>query len=188
MVQTQPASDDREPGCVTGRAEDDGMTSASDEGLEALYRAQRLAMVRLARLLTDSPAVAEEIVQEAFIRFARSLGHKDEPAAYLRVIVVNLCRSYQRRSIVERRFAPKPTTVFGMPEIDETWDLVRKLPFRQRAVLMLRYYEDLSVADIAQVLGCRPGTVKSSLHRGLAVLRQQLGAADQRTTGGKADA
>ena len=188
VAQTQPASDDRKPHSTGGRLEDHGMTSLSNEGLEALYRTQRLAMVRLARLLTDSPAVAEEIVQEAFIRFARSVGGKEQPAAYLRVIVVNLCRSHQRRTIVERRFAPKPATLSGLPEIDETWDLVRKLPFRQRAVLMLRYYEDLSVADIALVLGCRPGTVKSTLHRGLAVLRKQLGDADQRFTGGKTDA
>jgi RNA polymerase sigma-70 factor (sigma-E family) len=188
VAQTQPASDDRQPEPTASPVKSEGDTSPSNEGLESLYRAQRLAMVRLARLLTDSPAVAEEIVQEAFIRFAQSAGRKDEPAAYLRVIVVNLCRSHQRRTIVERRFAPKSATLSGLPEIDETWDLVRKLPFRQRAVLMLRYYEDLSEADIARVLGCRPGTVKSSLHRGIAVLRKQLGETEQKYTGGKSDA
>jgi RNA polymerase sigma factor (sigma-70 family) len=132
-------------------------------------------MVRLARLLTGSPAVAEELVQDAFIKFARSAGKKDEPAAYLRVIVVNLCRSQQRRNLIERRLAPKAPVASGAADIDETWDVIRKLPFRQRAALMLRYYEDLPEADIACLLGCRPGTVKSALHRGLAALRKELG-------------
>jgi RNA polymerase sigma factor (sigma-70 family) len=144
--------------------------------------------VRLARLLTDSTPVAEEMVQEAFIRFARSPGRKDEPAAYLRVIVVNLCRSQQRRKLIERRMTPRAPLLSGIPEIDETWDLVRRLPFRQRAVLMLRYYEDLSEADIARVLNCRPGTVKSALHRGLAALREQLAEAEGDAKGGPTDA
>ena len=131
--------------------------------------------------------MAEEIVQEAFIRFARSPGRKDEPAAYLRVIVVNLCRSQQRRTLVERRMPPKAPLLSGIPDIDETWELVRNLPFRQRAVLMLRYYEDLSEADIARLLNCRPGTVKSALHRGIAALRKQLGESRQPGSGGDAE-
>ncbi|MGH9007751.1 MAG: SigE family RNA polymerase sigma factor [Acidimicrobiales bacterium] len=153
----------------------DAVMGAQPSGqVENLYRSQRAPMVRVARLLTGSSVVAEEVVQEAFIRFARSSGVKHEPAAFLRVIVVNLCRSQQRRTVIERRFSPRPPTDTGMPEIDEMWELVRRLPFRQRAVLMLRYYEDLPEAEIARVLSCRPGTVKSSLHRGLAALRRQL--------------
>ena len=184
MAQIDPASDGNHAGSggskansIPGISESDRMSQLEDD-VEDLYRSQRIAMVRLARLLTDSSAVAEEIVQEAFIRFARSPGRKNEPAAYLRVIVVNLCRSQQRRTLIEWRMAPRPPLLSGIPEIDETWDLVRKLPFRQRAVLMLRYYEDLSEADIARVLNCRPGTVKSALHRGIAALRKQLGEAD----------
>jgi RNA polymerase sigma factor (sigma-70 family) len=172
------------PKSIAGHSEGGGMLQP-EGGVEDLYRSQRNVMVRLARLLTDSPAVAEEIVQEAFIRFARSPGRKDEPAAYLRVIVVNLCRSQQRRTLLERRTAPKAPLLSGIPEIDETWDLVRTLPFRQRAVLMLRYYEDLSEADIARVLSCRPGTVKSALHRGLAALRRQLSDAESAPRGGQ---
>jgi RNA polymerase sigma factor (sigma-70 family) len=63
---------------------------------------------------------------------------------------------------------------FKDPEIDETWVAVCRLPFRQRAVLALRFYEDMSEAEIARVLGCRPGTVKSGLHRGLSRLREEL--------------
>ena len=194
MAQTDPASDgphvsssDSKPNSTPRVSESPRMSQLEDD-VEDLYRRQRLAMVRLARLLTDSTPVAEEMVQEAFIRFARSPGRKDEPAAYLRVIVVNLCRSQQRRKLIERRMAPKAPLLSGIPEIDETWDLVRRLPFRQRAVLMLRYYEDLSEADIARVLNCRPGTVKSALHRGLAALRKQLAEAEGDAKGGPTDA
>jgi RNA polymerase sigma factor (sigma-70 family) len=194
VAQTELASDDVHlstrgvgPKSIAGDSERGGMLQPVG-GVEDLYRSQRNAMMRLARLLTDSPAVAEEIVQEAFIRFARSPGQKDEPAAYLRVIVVNLCRSQQRRTLLERRIAPKAPLLSGIPEIDETWDLVRTLPFRQRAVLMLRYYEDLSEADIARVLKCRPGTVKSALHRGLAALRKQLGDTESAPRGGQNNA
>ena len=190
VAQTQLSSDDAQlrrrglgPKSMAEDSERGGMLQP-DGGVEDLYRSQRHTMVRLARLLTDSPAVAEEIVQDAFIRFARSPGQKDEPVAYLRVIVVNLCRSQQRRMLLERRVAPKAPLLSGIPEIDETWDLVRTLPFRQRAVLMLRYYEDLSEADIARVLNCRPGTVKSALHRGIAALRKQLGDAERASRGG----
>ena len=188
MAQNEPASDENPPSSTSSRTMNGGMALQSNASIEHLYRTQRIAMVRLARLLTDSPAVAEEIVQEAFIRFARSRGEKDVPAAYLRVIVVNLCRSQQRRTLIERRVASKAPLLSGMPEIDETWDLVRKLPFRQRAVLMLRYYEDLSEADIARVLDCRPGTVKSALHRGLAALRKELGDTEDDFTGGQGNA
>jgi RNA polymerase sigma-70 factor (sigma-E family) len=156
--------------------------------MEALYRSHQRPMVRLARLLTGSPAVAEEIVQEAFIKFARSTGTKDEPAAYLRVIVVNLSRSQQRRTLLERRLAPEAPVLSGIADIDETWGVLRKLPFRQRAALMLRYYEDLSEADIARVLDCRPGTVKSALHRGLAALRKELGDSSEGREGRQSDA
>ena len=194
MAQTDPASDATHLGSGSSKSNfapgfpDSDTMSQPDDDVEDLYRSQRLAMVRLARLLTDSSAVAEEIVQDAFIRFARSPGRKNEPAAYLRVIVVNLCRSQQRRTLIERRLAPRAPLLSGIPEIDETWDLVRKLPFRQRAVLMLRYYEDLSEADIARVLNCRPGTVKSALHRGIAALRKQLGERDPGSKGGPSNA
>jgi len=141
-----------------------------EDAMAAFYREHGRIVLAQVLLVTGERVLAEEIVQEAFIKFARSAGKKDEPAAYLRVIVVNLCRSQQRRTLIERRLAPKASPLSGVNEIDETWDVLRKLPFRQRSVLMLRYYEDLSEAEIAHVLGCRPGTVKSSLHRGLAAL------------------
>jgi RNA polymerase sigma factor (sigma-70 family) len=142
--------------------------------LESLFRAQRLPMVRLAHLITGSNAVAEEVVQEAFIRLQKNWHRADNPAAYLRTIVINLCKTQLRRRDRERRFDQPAQRATVQPEIDETWATVCRLPFRQRAALALRFYEDLEEAEIARILGCRPGTVKSTIHRGLARLRKEM--------------
>jgi RNA polymerase sigma-70 factor (sigma-E family) len=146
----------------------------SPPDLTALYRRQRMAMVRLAVLLTGSPAVAEEIVQEAFLRMHRQRGAPENPDGYLRTTVANLARSHLRRLRLERRYTPEAPVTTQIPEVDETWTAVARLPFRQRAVLVLRFYDDLSEPDIAPVLRCRPGTVKSRMHRALAKLREEL--------------
>jgi RNA polymerase sigma factor (sigma-70 family) len=135
-------------------------------------------MVRLAHVICGSNAVAEEIVQEAFVLVRAHWATITNPGGYLRTTVVNLARGYLRRHDVELRHAGGPpgpaVAVTGDPEIDETWAVVCRLPEQQRAVLALRFYEDLSIAQIAEVLGCRAGTVKSSIHRGLAKLREEL--------------
>jgi RNA polymerase sigma factor (sigma-70 family) len=158
--------------------------------LTSLFRAKRTQLVRLAHLMTGSNAVAEEIVQEAFLRLRRGPkrhdgdgdgdGHGDgdgDLGGYLYVTVVNLARGHLRRRRVEERHArslPADRPVTGDPEIDETWSAMRRLPAAQRAVLVLRFYEDLPETEIARLLGCRPGTVKSRLHRGLERLRKDL--------------
>lgn len=142
--------------------------------LDTLFRRQREPMIRLARLLTGSTAVAEEVVQEAFLKMHQQDRHPENPDGYLRTTVANLARSRMRRLRLERRIPPPDPLIVHDPEIDETWAAVCRLPFRQRAVLTLRFYGDLPEADIAWVLGCRLGTVKSSLHRGLAKLREEL--------------
>ena len=148
--------------------------SSASPDLATLYLRQREAMVRLARLLTGSLVVAEEIVQEAFLRMHQQRTPPDNPVGYLRTTVANISRSHLRRLRLERRLPAPELVTFNDPVIDETWVAVRRLPFRQRAVLALRFYEDLPEAEIARVLGCRLGTVKSSLHRGLAKLRDEL--------------
>lgn len=148
--------------------------SPASADLATLYLRQREAMVRLARLLTGSLVVAEEIVQEAFLRMHQQRTPPENPAGYLRTTVANISRSHLRRLRLERRVPAPERVTFNDPVIDETWAAVRRLPFRQRAVLALRFYEDLPEAEIARLLGCRPGTVKSSLHRGLAKLRDEL--------------
>jgi RNA polymerase sigma factor (sigma-70 family) len=154
------------------RIADGGAGPALDLG--ALFQRRRQSMVGLARLLTGSFEVAEEVVQEAFAKLQTRSDTAENPDQYLRAIVVNLCRGHLRRLRFERAFRPDARIVVPAPDLDETWAAVCRLPSRQRAVVALRYYEDLPEAEIARVLGCRLGTVKSSLHRALAVLRREL--------------
>lgn len=141
---------------------------------EAFYRSNWHGAVRLAHSLTGSAAVAEDVAQDVFHRMYASWGLADEPAAYLRVAVVNRCRSYHRRRKVEQLRMPLlVATDAAVSQPRELDDAVRALPIRQRTVLVLRYWEDLSEAEIAEKLGCRRGTVKSLASRG----RERLAAA-----------
>jgi RNA polymerase sigma-70 factor (sigma-E family) len=149
---------------------------AGAESLEQLYRRCRPGLLRFAHLLTGSATVAEDVVHDAFVGLARHRRRVLDPAAYLRRSVVNLSNNAHRRAGRERRHlqsAPEPLVVVP-PDVDETWLLVQRLPHRQRSVLVLRYYLDLSEAETARVLGCRPGTVKSSTARALRTLRAKL--------------
>ncbi|MEA2703701.1 MAG: hypothetical protein QOD63_1646 [Actinomycetota bacterium] len=144
------------------------------DSLADLYRERYTPMVRMAYLMVGSTPVAEELVQDAFARMHRHWDRAEHPRAYLRTAVLNACRSHLRRGALERAYLkraahePEAATAGG----DELFDALAKLPSRQRAALVLRFYEDLPEADIAVALGCRPGTVKSLLHRGLAELRK----------------
>ena len=142
--------------------------------LESLYREHRTPLVRLAALLTGSRAVAEELVQDSFLKLEGSLDSARKPAAYLRQIVVNEARQHLRRRAVEERHLDEPAAPALPPEIDEVWEALWLLPPRQREVLVLRFYEDMPVRQIAQVIGAPTGTVKSHLHRGLAALREVI--------------
>ncbi len=146
----------------------------SPPDLATLYLSQRARMVRLARLLTGSNAIAEDVVQEAFLKMHAATQSPRNPEAYLRTVVTNLSWSHMRHRHVEQRIHMPRQVTASDPEIDETWSALCRLPFRQRAVLALRFYEDMTEADIARVLKCRPGTVKSTLHRALSRLRKDL--------------
>ena len=157
-------------------AEDDEQSDApvARPTFESVFVAQRAGMIRLAYVITGSNEIAEEVSQEAFARLHQRWSKVESPVAYLRTIVTNLCRNEVRRLVVQRRARLDPLRDFDDPEIDETWAVVCRLPFRQRAVLALRYYEDLPEAEVARVLGCSIGTVKSAHHRALARLREEL--------------
>lgn len=142
-------------------------------GLVDVYVERRSSFVRLAYLLTGQPAVAEELVHDAFIATLKRWDVVREPGAYVRAAVVNHCRSWGRRRGMEERHAPAPAAPAEL-DADELWDALGRLDDRRRAAIVLRYYEDLSDADIAAVLGCRPGTVRSAIHRGLKELRQEI--------------
>ena len=131
--------------------------------------------MRLAAFLVGDLAVAEEIVQDAFLEVARRWDRLDTPAGYLRTAVVNGCRNHSRRlALIRRRPLPAPPRHVEAPEHDDLWAVLARLPERRRAAIVLRYYEDLSIDEIARLLTCRPGTVSSLLHRGVADLRKVL--------------
>ncbi len=140
--------------------------------LAALFQEQYRPMVRLAYLLVGSVPLAEELVQDAFARMHKKWDHIEHRRAYLRTAVVNGCRSHRRRAVLERTRRPDPPPDAAPPAGDELGDALAALPSRQRAALVLRFYQDLPEAEIAAALGCRPGTVKSLLHRGLQQLRK----------------
>ncbi|HEY5987308.1 MAG TPA: SigE family RNA polymerase sigma factor [Streptosporangiaceae bacterium] len=154
--------------------------------LEAFYLRHGPGALRLAYLLTGDRELSEDLVQEAFVRVARrltSLRSDDSFQWYLRRTVVNLSNSHLRRRRVERAHLKRLVSAAAAADVG-TPDLVTKqavrgaiehLPARQRAVVVLRYYEDLTDLQIATALGCPVGSVKSSLHRAAAILRQHLG-------------
>ncbi len=154
---------------------------ASPARITELYRAHLPGATRLAYLLTGDRAAAEDVAQEAFLHAASRIGGlRDETAfgAYLHRAVVNRVRNRARRLRLERSHAADVTPVpYDLPDVatrDRLWAALLRLPSRQRAALVLRFYLDLSEADTADRLGCRPGTVKSAVSRGLAALRTDL--------------
>jgi len=149
--------------------------AASLRPWEALYADLWPGLVRLGHLLSGSAATGEDLAQEAFLGLLRQGSAVENPRAYLRRSIVNRAANDRRRIARERvHVMGQRDDVTLPPEVDETWQRLRVLPARQRAVLVLRYYEDLTEREIADVLGCRDGTVKSLAARALASLRKDL--------------
>jgi RNA polymerase sigma-70 factor (sigma-E family) len=157
---------------------------ATDEGrLGELYARHVPDAVRLAYLLTGNRNLAEDLAQEAFVRMYgrfQDLRNPDAFPAYLRRTVVNLANSHFRRVKVERAYLEREGRMVEAPAADpddrqRVREALQRLPLRQRAAVILRYYEDLPEAQTAEILRCRPGTVKSLLSRGLDALRGELG-------------
>jgi RNA polymerase sigma-70 factor (sigma-E family) len=163
----------------------DAATRDADEALVALYTAHYRPLVRLAALLLHDTPAAEDVVQDAFIAMHgswRRLRDTDKAVAYLRQAVVNRSRSRLRHLKVVDKHAPTPQPdapsaeagALGAVQRDEVMAALRRLPHRQREVLVLRYYGDLSEAQIAEAIGISTGAVKSHASRGVAALRQTL--------------
>jgi RNA polymerase sigma-70 factor (sigma-E family) len=141
-----------------------------------LYYEHFGSMVRLAFALTGSRATAEDVVQDTFVRVHAKWSGLQHPRPYLRRAVVNACRSSRRRQGRERERERALATVEPSVELgaDELFDALERLPYRQRAAIVLRFYEGLPDADVAEALDCRVGTVASLVHRGLAELRKVI--------------
>jgi RNA polymerase sigma-70 factor (sigma-E family) len=157
---------------VMAAAEDD--TYAVDVvSFDGLYGREAARMLRVAYLMVGSHAIAEETVQDAFAKVYEKWSRIDVPGAYLRTCVVNNCRRSMRRTIMERdrmRIEREDSS----PETEYLHDALAKLNPKQRAAIILRYFDDRSEAEIAETLGVRPGTVKSLVSRGLEELREVL--------------
>jgi RNA polymerase sigma-70 factor (sigma-E family) len=159
----------------------------ADTALTALYTSHYRQLVRLAALLLDDLSTSEEVVQDAYVRMHgawRRIRDPDAAVGYLRTTVVNLARSRMRRRLVAQRHLPKPMPhapsaehgALEQLERDQVVRALRSLPARQRECLVLRYYADLSEAQIAETMGISPGAVKSHASRGIATLRARLEA------------
>lgn len=154
--------------------------------LAALHREHYRSLVRLASLLVDDVETCEELVQDAFVAVLSRKGPVRDAArapAYLRSAVLNGARSHLRRRVVRER--PRAVGTSSAERSPEAAALVadehaavltalRALPDRQRDVLALRYYLDLTEAEIAETLGIAPGTVKTHAQRGLSALAAAL--------------
>jgi len=152
-----------------------------------LFRDHHLELVRLALVMVGDLATAEDVVQDCFERLHRRWHVMREPGralAYARSSVLNGCRSVHRRSAVSRKYGPRlaqpgdatvPDATAAAADRGQLAAALRQLPRRQREVLVLRYYADLSVAEIAETLGISPGNVRACISRGLAALASVIG-------------
>lgn len=169
------------------------MTRSWDAATEFddFVRTRHAALLRFAYLVSGDPHLAADLVQEALERTGmrwRSVHRQDDPEGYVRRSILNAHLNHRRRRRRERLVADPPE--FAGPSTlardDTLWRLLAELPPQQRAVLVLRFYEDLTEAEVARVLDCAIGTVKSNGSRALAKLRDAMGAsrAAERTNGG----
>ena len=139
------------------------------------YRQRWTATVRLAHVLTGSAPLAEDLAQEAFAALAGRFVEVEHPHAYLRTTVVNLARSQHRRRVLHDQLVQLvERPVAGELGASELLDAVDALPYREKAVLVLRYYEDLPETEIAAALGMRPATVRTVAARALRRLRREI--------------
>lgn len=150
----------------------------------AYVRAREVALARLAYFLTGDRATAEDLLQSALAKVYRHwehVGSVELPDAYVRRVMVNENNSHWRRfarrldfpaSQVLEVVAPPVSSGLDPAESIDLWEQVRRLPRQQRAVVVLRYYEDLTEAQAAAVMGVRPGTIKSQTRHALMRLRQ----------------
>lgn len=158
---------------------------SADEAVTAMYSAHYRALVRMAAFLLHDVGAAEDVVQDAFVDMHGKWGRLRDPdkaLAYLRQSVVNRSRSALRHRKVVDKHQPKavpdaPSAEYGaMAALDRSAvvDALAALPRRQREALVLRYYADLSEAQIAEAMGVSQGAVKSHASRGMAALRHVL--------------
>jgi RNA polymerase sigma-70 factor (sigma-E family) len=158
---------------------------SAEAAVGALYDVAAVGLIRLAYIMLGDRPAAEDVVQDAFCGLYRNwdrLADHNRALAYVRSSVLNGCRSALRRRAVGRRLAAyqppaasAEAAALGREERREVMRAVRRLPDRQREALVLRFYLDLPEAEIARIMGLRPGSVRSTTHRALKALGLSLG-------------
>jgi RNA polymerase sigma-70 factor (ECF subfamily) len=158
---------------------------ATHAAMREAFEAHYVSLLRLGAALVGRRDVAEDLVQEAFVRAASKLEqlNPEETGPYLRRVVVNLSRDRFRRLAVEIRHLRKsarnePDQSGSFEDRQMLWRSILRLPIRQRACVVLRFYEGMSEAEVAEVLECAVGTVKSQTSRAMTKLRKELGDED----------
>ncbi len=146
------------------------------EGVDvaALYVEHRARLLGVAAAITLDRALAEEVVQDAFAGLQRHADRVANPVGYLHRSVVNISINLIRRRRVAEAHPVVPSLAASTADVDETWASVAGLPANQRAVIVLRFWQDMTVDAIADTLGWPAGSVKSTLHRALKHLKESL--------------
>jgi RNA polymerase sigma-70 factor (sigma-E family) len=159
------------------------LDAATAEVFDAFVRARHAALLRYGTVLTGDPHSAADLVQDALERTGLAwsrVQQQGDPEGYVRRVMANRNISQWRRLRRERLVDAPPERVYDdHPADDVMWEVLATLPRRQRTVLVLRYYEDLSEVEIARVLGIAQGTVKSQASKGIAALRTVIGEREQ---------
>ena len=143
-------------------------------GFREVYETALPRLVRLAHLITGSNTTAEDVVHDVFVAAYRKWDRIDDPYGYLYRAVVNRSRSVLRRRAIESKHAVDMSTPDLPPELDQVWHAISRIPAKRRAALVLRFYADLPVDAIADIMGVRPPTVRSLIHRGYMSMRKEL--------------
>jgi RNA polymerase sigma-70 factor (sigma-E family) len=154
------------------------VTQRAEEDFHAFVTRSLPSLLRFAHLVSGNAEVAEDLVSTALLRSWRVWERVEDPSAFVRKVIVNLNVSWWRRAsrVIPPWLAPaQPDKIAQLDERDRVWRALSSLPLRQRTVLVLRYYEDLSEAEIANVMGTSTGTVKSQASRALRRLADVLG-------------
>ncbi len=159
-------------GAIDGAATDGA--GIDPEFLAASYREHFPALIKVAHLMLDSAAAAEDAVHEVFLRCAPRLPELDHPRSYLRRSLINECRKQLRHGRRQRVDRVEVAAEDLPHDVLETRRALGVLSERQRAAVVLRYFVDIPDVEIARILDCRPATVRSLLHRALKQLEEEL--------------
>lgn len=149
------------------------------DGFAGFYDTELAGQVRRAALLIGNRDDARDLVHDAFIEVYRRWDELDEPGPYLSRVVLNRCRDRARNAARHGRAhvvspLPEPDAIGAGVDDEALWAALQQLPFNHRAVLVLRFHHQLTTNEIAEVLGCRPGSVGPWIDRGLRRLRRDL--------------